>query len=522
MSDDEPVFVRGSSVKSRPESPPGNERSRTVQPESQDAGQTPQSGSSSAGPSGDRTDGSVASTSATGRTGPAKYDDAENQRRREQVRNAMRHAWSGYRQYAWGRDELKPSSKSGVDWLGLGATIVDSLDTLYIMDLQDEFKEARDWIASNLNFDRGIEVSLFETTIRVLGGLCSAYDLSGDRMFLDKADDLAGRLAWAFNTSSGIPYASINLQHHVGRSPGWTGGASMLSEVGTLQLEFKHVSHHTGNMYYAQLVQRVMDRLDRETKSVRGLYPIYVHPATGSFTTQQTTFGALGDSFYEYLIKQWWFTGKKEPQFKRMYEEVVDAVLKHLIKRSTPSGLTYIAEWSGSSTVDKMDHLACFVGGTLAMGAQDTHRPSPKEEMDAAVGIGETCFQFYKRQPTGLSPELVHFRGGADFASGANHNIQRPEAVETFFYLWRFTHDKKWRDYGAFVMDAFDRNARMDAGYAGLRDVTVMPPVRDDQQQSFFLAETLKYLYLLFCEDDVIPLDQFVFNTEAHPLRRIA
>lgn len=94
--------------------------------------------------------------------------------------------------------------------------------------------------------------------------------------------------------------------------------------------------------------------------------------------------------------------------------------------------------------------------------------------------------------------------------------------MEALFILWRMTHEQKWRDHAWDIMQALDKHCRTSTGYAGLRDVGSASPMRDDQQQSFFLAETLKYLYLIFCPDDVINLDQWVFNTEAHPLRVIS
>uniref|UniRef100_A0A0A9A537 alpha-1,2-Mannosidase n=1 Tax=Arundo donax TaxID=35708 RepID=A0A0A9A537_ARUDO len=104
----------------------------------------------------------------------------------------MLHAWTSYVTYAWGQDELQPQSKSGVNSFGgLGATLVDSLDTLYIMGLKDEFQKARDWVAESLDFDKDCEASVFETTIRVVGGLLSAYDLSADKIFLEKARDIS-------------------------------------------------------------------------------------------------------------------------------------------------------------------------------------------------------------------------------------------------------------------------------------------------------------------------------------------
>ena len=108
-------------------------------------------------------------------------------KRQKKVVEAFKHAWEGYRKYAWGHDELRPISRSSSEWFGLGLTIIDSLDTMLLMNLREEFQQARDWVANGLTFDKSVDVNLFETTIRVLGGLLSAYHLSQDDLFLKKA-----------------------------------------------------------------------------------------------------------------------------------------------------------------------------------------------------------------------------------------------------------------------------------------------------------------------------------------------
>ncbi len=133
--------------------------------------------------------------------------------RRDAVRDAMRHAWGSYAQHAFGYDELQPQAKRGKNGFGgMGATIVDALDTLHIMGLDAEFKAARAWVASELVFTRAFDASVFETTIRIVGGLLSAHHLTGDALFADKAQELAARLAPAFNTPTGIPYSTVNLK----------------------------------------------------------------------------------------------------------------------------------------------------------------------------------------------------------------------------------------------------------------------------------------------------------------------
>lgn len=209
---------------------------------------------------------------------PVTYDTIKWKERQNAVREAFKHAWGGYVRDAWGCDEYHPISHRGsnLTGIGIGFTIVDSLDTLLIMDLKEEFQHARDWVAKSLDFEQNGNVNVFETTIRVLGGLLSAYHLAGnDTLFLSKAIDLGDRLLGAFSSSSGIPYASVNLALRQGIPAHFVGGASSTSEATTLQLEFKYLSHLTGNEKYWKNAEEVMFKIDSLEK-LDGLVPIYL------------------------------------------------------------------------------------------------------------------------------------------------------------------------------------------------------------------------------------------------------
>src|SRR5215469_14601597 len=161
--------------------------------------------------------------------------DAETAAMATQVRAEFLHAWNAYKQYAWGHDELKPLSRSYRDWYGdsLLMTPVDALDTMILMGLSDEADKTREYIVQNLSFDKDIEVKNFEITIRLLGGLLSSYQLSGDKRLLALADDLGSRLLPAFNSPTGLPYRFVNLK------TGKTRGAETNpAETGTLLIEF--------------------------------------------------------------------------------------------------------------------------------------------------------------------------------------------------------------------------------------------------------------------------------------------
>jgi mannosyl-oligosaccharide alpha-1,2-mannosidase len=443
--------------------------------------------------------------------------------RRNQVKDAFLHAWRGYVKCAWGQDELHPIACTAQNTFQLGLTILDSLSTLYIMGLTEEFQRARDWVAEKLNVRPNINVSVFETTIRCLGGLLSAYDLSKDRVFLDKARALGDALLAAFDANN-VPSPFLNLQTGHRSSAGWHSGSVVLAEVGTLQVEFLTLAYHTGEAKYAAPAMNALDRILAHTYSSvpHGLFPNFLSTAGDwNGVNSNVAMGALGDSFYEYLLKVWLLTGKKYDRLRRAYVDTYRAVQGSMKQRA--GDLVYISELYGNSPTHKMDHLACFSGGMFALGSvTGAHRDGDDEGRDAlqlGADVAKTCMEMYHITQTKLPGEAVHFSGGRmQVAGGAVYSLQRPETAETLMYLYRLTRDEKYREYGGEIIDAIERHSKVANGFSGLRDVNAVPPPLDDFQQSFLLAETFKYLYLLFESSDVVPLEHVVFNTEAHPV----
>ncbi|XP_068698673.1 mannosyl-oligosaccharide 1,2-alpha-mannosidase IA-like [Montipora foliosa] len=465
----------------------------------------------------------VDDTGAKGITG-GEPSDKITLERRNFIKKMMQHAWSGYVSYAWGSNELKPISKRShtANIFGAsssGATVVDALDTLYIMDMKEEFEQARKWVAMSLNFNHASDVSVFETTIRFLGGLLSAYAFSGDEVFKVKAKEVGDKLLPAFNTPTGIPWAMVNFASGSGHNWGWaSGGCSILAELGTMHLEFVYLSKITGNQIYAQKVSRVREVLNQIDKP-NGLYPNYLNPRSGVWGSQHVSLGALGDSFYEYLIKSWVMTGETDNVARQMYDKAVEAIEKMLVRKSSPSNLTYIAEYKYGRLDHKMDHLACFTPGMFLLGAKGSK--NEKHFINLAAEIANTCHESYRKTATGIGPEAFRFEGPHEaiaLRSSERYYILRPEVIEGFFYMWRYTHEPKYREWAWEAAQNIDKYCRAGAGFSGIKDVTSTSVIHDDVQQSFFLAETLKYLYLIFSEDTLLPLDHWVFNTEAHPL----
>ncbi|XP_021467596.1 mannosyl-oligosaccharide 1,2-alpha-mannosidase IA [Oncorhynchus mykiss] len=450
--------------------------------------------------------------------------DPETKERRAKIKEMMTFAWDSYKRYAWGSNELRPVSKQGhsSNLFGSikGATIVDALDTLYIMEMFEDFDMATEWVEKNLDFNVNAEVSVFEVNIRFVGGLLSAYYLSGKEVFRRKAIELGEKLLPAFKTPTGIPWALLNLKSGIGRNWPWaSGGSSILAEYGTLHLEFMHLSKLSGNPAFAEKVmniRKVLNRLDKP----QGLYPNYLNPNSGQWGQHHVSVGGLGDSFYEYLLKAWLMSDKTDEEGKKLYYEALQAIETSLIRKSS-GGLTYIAEWKGGLLEHKMGHLTCFAGGMIALGADGAPEDKTGHQMEQASEIARTCHESYARTTLKLGPEAFRFDGGVEaIATRQNEKyfILRPEVIETYMYMWRFTHDPKYREWGWEAVQALEKHCRVEGGYSGVRDVYASSPNHDDVQQSFYLAETLKYLYLLFSDDDHLPLEHWVFNTEAHPL----
>ncbi|CAL8076213.1 unnamed protein product [Calicophoron daubneyi] len=441
--------------------------------------------------------------------------DPDVKLKRNTIREMMKHAWSSYAKHAWGSNELSVDSKSGhqaafFGTVPMGITIIDSLDTLFIMELNEEFESARRYVKDTLNFRKYTKVSLFEFNIRVLGGLLSAYSLTMDEIFLQKAVELADRLLPAFKTSTGIPMSLVNLLTGDRINYNWmSGGCSSLADVGTLHMEFTYLSELTGNAVYARKVHRIREVI-RQIHQPSELFFNAISPNEPRWCDESAGLASLADSFYEYLLKEWIRTNHRDTVARVMYDEGIQALLTHDVFRYSKRGHLYLCPFRSVNC--KMEHLACFAGGMLALGAANISDPW----FDRGKNVTETCRLSYASSRTHLGPESFTYSVASETVPVARHNLLRPETVESYFYLWRLTKDSKYRDWAWDLAVALENYSRTPDGYAGLRNVDV-PGQLDGVQQAYFLAETLKYLYLIFSEDTLLPLNRWVFNTEAHP-----
>ena len=416
------------------------------------------------------------------------------------VRTEFLHAWNGYAEFASGHDDLRPLSRSWRDWYGDGQTLymtpVDSLDTMIVMGLTDEATKTRQFIDDHLSFDKDIAVSNFEITIRILGGLLSAHQLTRDPRLLALAKDLGTRLMPAFRSPTGMPYRFVNL-----KTGAVSGAVSNPAEIGTLILEFGTLSKLTGDPAFFDAAKRALVALyDRRSKTT-GLVGESIDVENGKWTSPTSHIGGGIDSYYEYLVKCDRLFG--DADCRTMGREGLAAVNKYLADER-PDGLWYgeADMATGARTATTFGSLQAFFPAVLALGG----------DLDRARRLQASSLRMWTL--AGIEPEELDYSSMRIFAPGYQ---LRPEIAESAYYLFHATHDPRYLEMGRTIFDALRRHCRTDVGYTVLTDV--VHKQQGDLMPSFFLAETLKYLYLLF-KPDALDFDRVTFNTEGHPLRR--
>jgi mannosidase alpha-like ER degradation enhancer 2 len=425
-------------------------------------------------------------------------DDRHSREMAARVKTELLHAWNNYERYAWGHDALKPLSKTSHDWYGqsLLMTPVDGLDTLILMKLDAEANKARALITSELSFDRDIYVKNFEITIRLLGGLLSSYQLTGDKRLLELAEDLGNRLLPAFNSPTGLPYVYVNLRTGQLRDP-----ISNPAETGTLLLEFGTLSKLTGKpIFYDKAKRALVETYKR--RSPIGFVGSGINVETGAWTDPDSHISGGIDSYYEYLWKCWALFGDKECFV--MWNASSAAVQKYLADEVRGE------LWYGHADMNT------GARGDTTYGALDAFFPALlalSGDLPRARRLQDSGFKMW--QLHGIEPEVLDYKTMT--ATAFTYHL-RPEIVESTYYLHHYTRDPAYQRMGETFFNDFVKHCRVESGYAALQNVVTKE--KRDEMDSFAFAETFKYFYLLFASPETLDFDHVVFNTEAHPLRR--
>ena len=425
-----------------------------------------------------------------------------NRKLAAEVKAEFLHAWNGYRKYAWGHDDLKPLSKTHHDWYPqpLLMTAVDALDTMILMELNDEAAATKAYILDNLSFNKDIEVQNFEVTIRLLGGLLTNYQLTGDKRFLNLAEDLGNRLLPVYNSPTGMPYRYVNLKTGKVSKP-----ISNPAETGTLIVEFGTLSRLTGKPVFFEKAKRALVETYKRRSKI-GLVGEWINVETGEWTNTDSHISGAIDSYYEYLLKCSLLFG--DADCKRMWTNSITAINKYLADEvRDQSGVEL---WYGHADMNTGARRA------TTYGALDAFFPAVlalSGDLKRAKLLQDSSFRMWNH--AGVEPEEFDYRA-RKITSPAYH--LRPEIVESTYYLYRYTKDEKYLRMGEQLWRDFVKHCRTEDAYAALKNVVTKE--KNDSMQSFLFAETFKYFYLLFAPPSTLDFEKVIFNTEAHPIRR--
>jgi mannosidase alpha-like ER degradation enhancer 2 len=422
----------------------------------------------------------------------------ESDRIADSVRSEFLHAWNGYKQYAWGHDALKPLSREPHDWYrsSLLMTPVDAYDALRIMHLDSAASEAKELILDSLTFDKDMEVQSFEITIRLLGGLLASYQIDGDRRFLRLAEDLGNRLLPVYGSSTGMPYRYVNL-----RTGKIRDSLNNPAEIGTALIEFGTLSKLTGNLLFYEKPKNALVQVYRRRSTI-GLLGSTINVETGNWVDSASHIGGGIDSYFEYLVKAWRLFG--DTDCEHMWDNLSTALDRYL------ADTTFGGLWYGEGNM----RTGKIMGTTF--GALQAFFPAVlclANDVGRARLLEQSCYRMWNRY--GIEPEEINY---ATMTATAKEYYLRPEIIESAYYLWHYTGDTLYRTMGRTFFDDLRRYCRTAVAYTRLDDVITKE--KADGMDSFFLAETLKYLYLLFAPDGTLPFNEITFNTEAHPIRK--
>ncbi|XP_011472134.1 ER degradation-enhancing alpha-mannosidase-like protein 3 isoform X1 [Oryzias latipes] len=449
----------------------------------------------------------------------------EKQRLRNQVVEMFDHAYQNYMDHAYPADELMPLTCRGRvrgrepsrgdvdDALGkFSLTLIDTLDTLVLLNKTTEFEAAVRRVLSDVRLDNDIVVSVFETNIRVLGGLLGGHSMAvmlkegGQHMqwyqdeLLHMAKDLGLRLLPAFNTSSGLPYPRVNLRHGV-RGPETRTGTetdTCTACAGTIILEFAALSRFTGDSIFENHARRAMDFLWEKRQRNSNLVGTTINIHSGEWVRRDSGVGAGIDSYYEYLLKAYVLLG--DDLFLQRFNIHYASIMKYisqpplLLDVHIHKPLLPARTW--------MDSLLAFFPGLQVL----------KGDIRPAIETHEMLYQVTKKH--NFLPEAFT----TDFRVHWAQHPLRPEFAESTYFLFKATGDPYYLEAGRTILDNLNRFARVPCGFAAMKDVRTGS--HEDRMDSFFLAEMFKYLFLLFAEPQDLPFDveDYIFTTEAHLL----
>nr|KAF6396601.1 ER degradation enhancing alpha-mannosidase like protein 3 [Rousettus aegyptiacus] len=457
--------------------------------------------------------------------GAAPMSREEKQKLGNQVLEMFDHAYGNYMEHAYPADELMPLTCRGRvrgqepsrgdvdDALGkFSLTLIDSLDTLVVLNKTKEFEDAVRKVLRDVNLDNDVVVSVFETNIRVLGGLLGGHSLAimlkekGEYMqwyndeLLQMAKQLGYKLLPAFNTTSGLPYPRINLKFGIRKPEARTGTETdtCTACAGTLILEFAALSRFTGATIFEEYARKALDFLWEKRQRSSNLVGVTINIHTGDWVRKDSGVGAGIDSYYEYLLKAYVLLG--DDSFLERFNTHYEAIMRYISQ--PPLLLDVHIHKPMLNARTWMDALLAFFPGLQVL----------KGDIRPAIETHEMLYQVIKKH--NFLPEAFT----TDFRVHWAQHPLRPEFAESTYFLYKATGDPYYLEVGKTLIENLNKYARVPCGFAAMKDVRTGS--HEDRMDSFFLAEMFKYLYLLFAdkEDIIFDIEDYIFTTEAHLL----
>jgi mannosyl-oligosaccharide alpha-1,2-mannosidase len=418
------------------------------------------------------------------------------------VRGEMAWAWAGYVERAFGHDQIKPVSGGHESFFfpagpSLGLSIVESLGTLHVMGLDAELEQGVRWLSDHLSFDIDGEIQLFESNIRLVGGLLSGYLATKEKRLLALARDLADRLMPGFVKSpTGLPYRFVNL-----RSGAVRDKLTFPAEFGTYIAEFGTLSRLTGDRRYYD-VAKAAAKAGFDRRSKIGLVADTIDVETGQWASRRATIGPPSDSYYEYLWDGWQLFGDRD--FKRWYDVHTEATLKHQSDRVDGRLWFRQVDFETGAPIDRrQSELAAFYAGLLGQGG---HMAQARDYMVSWAAVQDRF---------GVLPE------GYDYGTGEatrKTNDLRPEFVDSCLNLWLLDRDEHWRHLAHTHFEAMKKTSRAAYGYTVIADVTATPMTQGDFCPGYWWAEQMKYYWLIFSDTERFDYRDNYLSTEGNIL----
>ncbi|CAL1535448.1 unnamed protein product [Lymnaea stagnalis] len=457
-----------------------------------------------------------------------RYGEIDVALYREKVKRMFYHAYEGYLNHAYPYDELQPLTCGGHDtWGSYSLTLIDAMDTLAVMGNYSEFRRIAHILIDKGEsfFDIDINASVFETNIRIVGGLISghllmkragmvlepAWPCSGP--LLRMADNIARKILPAFDTPTGMPYGTVNLRHGV---PKGETTVTCTAGIGTFLIEFGTLSRLTGDPIFEKTAIRAIRALWK-FRSPLGLLGNHIDVSNGKWTAMDSGIGGGIDSYFEYLVKG--AIMFNIPELLHMFREYEVAIKKYVKK---DDWYMWAQMNKGGITLPLFTSLDGFWPGIQAMLG----------DLNQAMKTMHNFHQVWRQ--FGFTPEYYNIPK-AEAHQGREGYPLRPEVIESAMYLYRATKDPYLLEIGVDIVETIEHSARTSCGYATVKDVR--DHRLEDRMESFFLAETTKYLYLLFDPENFIhnngssgdlihtpggscvtEAGGYIFNTEAHPI----